>query len=52
MLQSYRPISLTSMFSKLMEHMVNLGLRSYLEAQNHFTQHLAGFRAFGFTGAM
>jgi hypothetical protein len=41
----YRPISLTSMIAKVMEHMVNLRLRSYLETKSCLTPHQAGFRS-------
>jgi ribonuclease HI len=42
--EGYRPISLTSMIAKLMEHMVNFRLKCYLEANNVLAPHQAGFR--------
>jgi ribonuclease HI len=42
---SYRPIALISLLAKVMEHMVNFRLTSYLEENNILSPHQAGFRA-------
>ena len=41
---SYRPISLTSCFSKLLERMVAERIYHYAEANKIFSPHQAGFR--------
>ena len=41
---SYRPISLTSCASKVMERMINIRLRTYLESNKYLSPYQNGFR--------
>ena len=43
---SYRPISLTSTFSKLLQKMIKARLCNYLECNNLISKYLAGCRVF------
>lgn len=43
--ENYRPISLTSQCSKLMEHMISTNLNNHIESNNIYTGFQHGFRA-------
>ena len=49
MLHNYRPISILSVFSKLMERILYDQMFDYLKKQNIFSEHQFGFRQFHFT---
>jgi len=44
LLENYRPISLTSVLGKILEHIVSSGISNFLESNNILTPHQHGFR--------
>ena len=43
-MENYRPISLTSVISKILEHIVSSGISDFLESNNILTSRQHGFR--------